>query len=563
MATSSLRHTTIQWRRQWHESVTQLTGVPENPEQPDFTALARDAVAAAEARPGDVTVLLHASMMLLQAVDIQRAKEFARAAAAAAPENFVALRTLSGILDAAGEAAEAICVGSDAIRLEPANAEVRLHVGALLAGQRRWREAAEHLAVYVVSPAVTPTGWRLLSSVLHQTGNTERATNAARQAVRADPDNIEYRLNLASLLSARALHDQALDELCAALVQAPADGGVWRILSGVQAALGQLAEALQAAERAVELGGNDEEYRLHLKYVAGLCAVPLAPAEPADAAVWSASRRQAADPHPIRRIATLPDDIRSRGRVVYAIMLRDIRTRFGHTRLGYLWAIIEPITHLLTLGVVFYALNSAPPPVGDNLFLFYITGLVPFLMFSHVSHDIMGAAETNNVMLQLPVVKRTDIVAAHALRALATEIYVGIITFSVAALLGQRGMPADPLSAMAAVTLLWLLAVGVGAFNLVVVEAFASYDTFYAALIRLLYVGSGIYYSPIAMPDWIRGALAWNPILQGIEFFRSGFFPQYNPHWLDVNYLLIWVVASLAIGFAVERALRARMVVYS
>ncbi|MEA2731738.1 MAG: capsular polysaccharide transport system permease protein [Acetobacteraceae bacterium] len=534
------------------------------PDGPDYRALAKEAVATTEGQPGDVAVLLNAAMMLLYAGDIVQSKRFAREAVAADAGSFSALRTLSGILDAAGERAEAISIGNAAIGLAPSNAEVRLHVGAMLAAERRWREAAEHLSVHVVSPAATPVGWRLLSSVLHQAGNTGRATEAAREAVMADSDNIEYRLNLVSLLNARRLHAQAFTEVCAAVAQAPANGTAWRALSGVHAALGQFNEALRAAERAVELAADDPECRAHLAYVARLCVLPVASAESAAAAAsWSVARRPAARPRTMRRTASLFEDIVTRWRVIYAIMLRDIRTRFGHTKLGYFWAIMEPITHLMTLGMVFYAVNQAPPPVGDNLFLFYITGLVPFLMFSHVSHDVMSAAEANNAMLQLPIVKRTDIMVAHALRQFATELCVGIIIFSIAGLLGQRGMPADPLTAFAAVTLLWVLALGVGAFNLVVVELFPSYETLYASVIRLLYVASGIYFSPIAMPDWIRDALAWNPILQGIEFFRSGFFPQYAPHWLDVNYLLLWVVASIGIGFALERSLRARMVVYS
>jgi capsular polysaccharide transport system permease protein len=532
----------------------------EVPERPDYQALSREAVATAESQPNDVAVLLHAATMLLHAGDIAGSKRFARDALAVDTANFSALRTLSGILEAAGERAEAISIGNEAIGVAPANAEVRLHVGAMLAAERRWREAAEHLSVHVVSPTATPVGWRLLSSVLHQAGNTIRAADAARQAVTGDPDNIEYRLNLASLLSARALHEQALQELYNALVQAPADAAVWRVLSGVHAVLGQLTEALQAAERAVELAGSDPECLAHLKYVAGLCALPVASEQ---AAAWTVARRVTTKRRAARRPPTLSEDTATRGRVIYAIMLRDIRTRFGHTKLGYFWAIMEPITHLMTLGTVFYVLNHAPPPVGDNLFLFYITGLVPFLMFSHISHDVMSAAAANNVMLQLPIVKRTDIMVAHALRQFATELCVGIVIFSISALLGQRGMPADPLTAMAAITLLGLLAVGVGAFNLVIVEAFPSYETLYASLIRVLYVASGIYFSPIVMPDWVREGLAWNPILQGIEFFRSGFFPQYDPHWLDVNYLLIWVVASIGIGFALERALRGRMVVYT
>jgi capsular polysaccharide transport system permease protein len=324
--------------------------------------------------------------------------------------------------------------------------------------------------------------------------------------------------------------------------------------------LGQLAEALQAAERAVELAADDPECQAHLAYVTSLCALPVDHGEAAD---WLVSKSKAPRIRRESRAPTFSEDIATRWRVIYAIMLRDIRTRFGQTRLGYFWAIMEPITHLMTLGTVFYAVNHSPPPVGDNMFLFYITGLVPFLMFSHVSHDVMSASEANNVMLQLPIVKRTDIMMAHALRQFATEICVGIIIFSIAALLGYRGAPADTMTAMTAITLLWLLAIGVGAFNLVILEAFPSYETLYASLIRLLYVASGIYFSPISMPDWVRDILVWNPILQGIEYFRSGFFPQYDPHWVDVNYLLIWVVASIGIGFSLERALRSRMVVYT
>jgi len=36
----------------------------------------------------------------------------------------------------------------------------------------------------------------------------------------------------------------------------------------------------------------------------------------------------------------------------------------------------------------------------------------------------MGASNANNVILQLPIVKSTDVIMGQALRQLATEIYV-------------------------------------------------------------------------------------------------------------------------------------------
>jgi ABC-type polysaccharide/polyol phosphate export permease/Tfp pilus assembly protein PilF len=514
----------------------------------DFQARAEAAATAARAAPTDVDVLLYAAEMFLRAGDIGRATAFARDAVAAAPGSFRAARTLSGFLDAGGARGEAIRWAEEAVRLEPLDPEIRLHFGSLLAASQRWQEAADHLAVHVCSPGARAQGWRLLSSVLHQAGDAERATEAARQAVSADPEAIEYRLHLASMLSARALFDASLD----VLAEAPDDARVWRARACALAASDRLGEALEAARQAVHLAPGDPDCQADLDHVSGLCGLPLV----TDPGQWTIEPRRRVVERPVRPFGSA---IATRCRVAYAIMLRDIRTRFGHTRLGYLWAILEPISHLMTLGTVFFLLNTAPPPIGDNLFLFYISGLLPFLMFSHVSHEVMAASDSNTMLFMLPIVRRTDVMVAQALRQVATELCVELVIFGTAGLAGLQAMPADILTCIVALLALWLLAVGVGAINMVIVGLFPSYATFYEAVIRLLYFGSGIYYSPIAMPDWVRAYLTWNPVLQAIEYFRSGFFAQYQPHWLDVNYLLLWVLSSVGIGFAMERSLRGRM----
>ena len=61
--------------------------------------------------------------------------------------------------------------GNEAVRLDPVNAEARLHLGGVLAAEKRWRDAAEHLSVGAVlacrhttrmAPAVVGVapGWR-------------------------------------------------------------------------------------------------------------------------------------------------------------------------------------------------------------------------------------------------------------------------------------------------------------------------------------------------------------------------------------------------------------------
>jgi ABC-type polysaccharide/polyol phosphate export permease len=70
---------------------------------------------------------------------------------------------------------------------------------------------------------------------------------------------------------------------------------------------------------------------------------------------------------------------------------------------------------------------------------------------------------------------------------------------------------------------------------------------------------TGIFYVPGAMPDWARDVLAWNPLLQAIDWFRSGFFAAYRPHWLDRRYLVILATLALLGGLGLQRGCRRKL----
>ncbi len=61
------------------------------------------------------------------------------------------------------------------------------------------------------------------------------------------------------------------------------------------------------------------------------------------------------------------------------------------------------------------------------------------------------------------------------------------------------------------------------------------------------------------MPGWARDLLAWNPVLQAIDWFRAGFFASYQPHWLNRSYLAALAILALLVGFGLERALRRKL----
>jgi capsular polysaccharide transport system permease protein len=47
--------------------------------------------------------------------------------------------------------------------------------------------------------------------------------------------------------------------------------------------------------------------------------------------------------------------------------------------------------------------------------------------------------------------------------------------------------------------------------------------------------------------------------LHAVDWFRSSFFEEYEPHWLDRSYLSAVALAALLVGLGLERALRRRL----
>jgi len=159
----------------------------------------------------------------------------------------------------------------------------------------------------------------------------------------------------------------------------------------------------------------------------------------------------------------------------------------------------------------------------------------------------------------LPLVSTFDVVIARGLLELITDTLVAVILLAAFGAIGLAVLPHDLSGVAASVVAVWLFGCGCGFVNAVANAFSKSWDKIWVQLTRLLYFCSGIFYVPGMMPEWIREILAWNPILQAVDWFRSSFFEEYDPHWLDRSYLLTVVALTLLAGLGLERGLRHRL----
>jgi BexC/CtrB/KpsE family polysaccharide export inner-membrane protein len=375
-------------------------------------------------------------------------------------------RHLSGSLAATGDSSGAIACAVRASDLEPANSDYALHAGCLLLDAERIEEATIYITRAIDIEPNNPYALRALSAAGYALDRRDEAVHLALQAALLAPSDSDIAIHAAELLLRAGQVIDALTLLREATRHGSANSALWRLISAAEVQRDELDRALEAIERALDLSPDHAEYHLHyghLLYRLGDFAAAAkafnraAELDPANHAVWRAqidmllaedrvtdatalggellrafpeddnsaetvlhvlnrrldtidgdyviigerSRRLPEQPRPF---PTFVERLKTQFRVVHALIIRETRTRFGDSRLGYGWALIEPILHIALLSWVFSLLMHGNPPIGTHFFIFYFTGLIPYYIFIHTSTSMTHAVTGNGSLLQLPLV---------------------------------------------------------------------------------------------------------------------------------------------------------------
>lgn len=247
-------------------------------------------------------------------------------------------------------------------------------------------------------------------------------------------------------------------------------------------------------------------------------------------------------------------------RVVYAVMLQDMRTRFaGGGYLGFLVSIGWPLAHLVFL-VVVRALVSVIAPAGDSPAIFYGTGILPYILCFYPGRMMNIVMLQNRAMLVLPEIAPMNLIIARALLEILIALIVTLIFFCGAALYGIDFMPNDPIVAAEAIAVAIYLGIGIGVFNVVFGTLVGQfYQVAYLLIMLGLLTASGAYIPLIYAPDRFKRWLEWNPLYHVVNWLRSAYYVDNTMIEVDRLYLIGGASIFLALGLLGERLLRGKL----
>jgi len=553
--------------------------------------------------------------------DLDVCLDLVRTPGAADPAAALLNCRLAEALFHSGRRADALECGRRAFALGPDDREAAHLCAWLFSNCGCHQEAAAAYERLLALSPDWAEGHRHLSGSLAAAGDLEGAVAHALCAAELMPEDNGTAIHAAELLLRRGDVEHAAGLVRGAAAREPSDDRVLRVLSAIEMLLDRLAPALAAIDDALAIAPENAEYHLHRGHLlyrrgdveaAAAAFATAAAIDPANAAAKRAQMNLHLDhgliteataiggallhSHPDdkaaaeavlhllnRRLETIDGNyivladrtmaqerppqplpgfgerLRTQCRVIQALIIRETRTRFGDAKLGYGWALLEPILHITMLSAIFSLMMQGRPPIGTHFFIFYFTGLVPYLLFVHTSSAMSHAVTSNGALLQLPLVTTFDVIAARGLLEIITDVIVAVILLAGFGFIGLQAAPDDLWMPSIALLATAMFGCGVGFINAVVTVRYRSWDKIWPQVTRLLYFFSGIFYVPGMMPDWARDALVWNPLLHAVDWFRAGFYAAYQPHWLDRSYLVIVAILLLLFGLAVERGMRRRL----
>ena len=224
--------------------------------------------------------------------------------------------------------------------------------------------------------------------------------------------------------------------------------------------------------------------------------------------------------------------VRHRG-LIWAFSVRDFRTRYRSSALGWVWSLLQPLSQLTVYAVVFSIVFKVPvPPMGDggkSYVLFLFTGLIAFNLFARLLDlSMAGLRASGDLLRKVSFPAYAPVLGASvvAVSQIGVELAVLLVWFLV---VGNAGVT----WIVAPVFLLGLALLSQG-LGLVLASANARYGDvqfIVGVLLQALYFLTPVLYPLSAVPGdpaVVRQVVEWSPLSWFVEGLHSCL---YELHW--------------------------------
>lgn len=236
-------------------------------------------------------------------------------------------------------------------------------------------------------------------------------------------------------------------------------------------------------------------------------------------------------------------------RVINALVLREMLTRYGRHNIGFLWLFVEPMLFTLGVTVLWTATKSVH---GSDLPIvaFALTGYSSVLLWRNMPSRCIGAMNPNLPLLYHRNVRPSDIYASRLLLEAAGATMSFTFLSLLFVFIGMLKLPEDVLQVIGGWCMLAWFGAALALFLGALSEFSETVEKLWHPMAYFTFPLSGAAFLVDALPVQAREYLLILPMVHGVEYLREGWFgSQITAHY-DMGYMALINTVLTLFGFA-------------
>lgn len=248
-------------------------------------------------------------------------------------------------------------------------------------------------------------------------------------------------------------------------------------------------------------------------------------------------------------LISLRETFAIQARVIGALIMREIITRYGRHNIGFLWLFLEPM--LFTLGITtLWTLLKLTHGSSLPITAFAVTGYSSILLWRNCSNRSVKSIEVNTSLLYHRHVKVFDLISARLILEIAgaTASFTILTIFFTA--MGWMNPPADILTAVIGWLLLAWFAFALSLIIGAISERSEVVERVWHVITYLMFPLSGAAFMVDWLPKAWQALIVWVPMVHGTEMIRHGFFGTTVHTYENPAYMILVNAVLTLIGLA-------------
>jgi len=235
--------------------------------------------------------------------------------------------------------------------------------------------------------------------------------------------------------------------------------------------------------------------------------------------------------------------------VIWALYLRETRTRFGQYNMGLVWALIEPAFMVAVKSALFgFILKVTIPSIPYPIFL--AAGFIPFRFFTGVVTRSVSAVSSNQSLFVYRQVKPIDPFIARLLQEFVIFVLISGIFLCFAVWFNASPDFKSPLMILISLSSLFMISLGLGIFLGVLGHTHKDLEKIVPMFTAPLLFLSCVLYPLVRVPSNYQYLFIWNPLVIIFESFRKGLYSNYPTPDLPIFYPFGFGIGCLWLGLA-------------